>query len=52
MKRTKRIKMVKLNDKEVKNKNNWEARQSLFEFFRLLLKVDKRTNPHLYKKLK
>jgi len=33
-----------------KDKEYWEARQNLFGFFSLLLKVDMRVNPHLYKK--
>ncbi len=32
------------------NENDSEARQNLFGFFNLLLEVDKRVNPHLYKK--
>lgn len=28
---------------------NEEARRNLFGFFELLIKVDKRVNPHLYK---
>jgi hypothetical protein len=35
---------------EQKNKEYWEARQNLFGFFSLLLEVDRRVNPHLYKK--
>ena len=35
---------------EMKDKKYWEARQNLFGFFSLLLEVDKRVNPHLYKK--
>ena len=42
----------KQNNNEVKNKEYWEARQNLFGFFSLLLEVDKRINPHLYKKYK
>jgi len=33
-----------------KDKEYWEARQNLFGFFSLLLDVDKRINPQLYKK--
>jgi hypothetical protein len=33
----------------VKDAGDWEAKQNLLEFFSLLLKVDKRANPHLYK---
>lgn len=35
--------------KKAEDNNDWEARQNLFEFFSLLLNVDKRVNPHLYK---
>jgi len=28
---------------------NFEAKQNLLGFFSLLLKIDKRNNPHLYK---
>ena len=38
----------KMND----DKEYWEARQNLFGFFSLLLEIDKRINPHLYKKVK
>ncbi|MBU3906403.1 hypothetical protein KKH87_05355 [Patescibacteria group bacterium] len=31
-------------------KEEFEARQNLTGFFDLLLKVDRRVNPHLYKK--
>jgi hypothetical protein len=40
----------KQNDKEMENKDDWEAQQNLLGFFSLLLEVDKRINPHLYKK--
>jgi len=30
----------------------FEAKQNLLGFFDLLLKIDKRINPHLYKKVK
>ena len=40
----------KQNNREVENDKDWEARQNLFGFFGLLLEVDKRVNPHLYKK--
>ena len=33
-----------------KDKAYWETRQNLFGFFSLLLEVDMRVNPHLYKK--
>jgi len=40
-------------DKEVVEENlDFEARQNLFDFFSLLLEIDKRINPHLYKKAK
>ena len=40
---------------ELKNENidevdDYEAEQNLLGFFQLLLKVDMRVNPHLYKK--
>lgn len=45
--------MLEENKKEEqKNKEYWETRQNLFEFFSLLLEVDKRINPQLYKKYK
>jgi len=42
---------------ELKNENidevdDYEAEQNLLGFFQLLLKVDMRVNPHLYKKKK
>jgi hypothetical protein len=40
----------KQNNREVKNNKDWEERQNLFDFFSLLLKVDKRINSHLYEK--
>lgn len=40
----------KEENKEKMNENDYEARQNLFGFFNLLLDVDKRVNPHLYKK--
>lgn len=45
----------KKNNKEIRESGegfNFEARQNLFGFFSLLLEVDKRINPHLYKKAK
>lgn len=46
-----------LENKDTKNqiekdRKYWEARQNLFEFFSLLLEVDKRVNPQFYKKQK
>jgi hypothetical protein len=41
----------KQNNRKVKDED-WEARQNLFDFFSLLLKVDKRVNPHLNKNKK
>jgi len=38
--------------RELKTESNFEARQNLFGFFSLLLEIDKRINPHLYKKTK
>lgn len=40
----------KQKNREVENKEDWKARQNLFGFFSLLLKIDKRVNLHLYKK--
>jgi len=42
----------KQDNREVEDNKDWEARQNLFGFFSLLLEVDKRVNPHLYKKIK
>jgi hypothetical protein len=39
----------KKRNKESEDKEDWEARQNLLGFFSLLLKIDKRVNPHLYK---
>ncbi|MFA5080036.1 MAG: hypothetical protein WC472_00205 [Candidatus Paceibacterota bacterium] len=39
----------KQNNKEREGNKDWEARQDLVGLFSLLLKVDKRVNPHLYK---
>ncbi len=39
-------------NENLEEKKYWEGRQNLFGFFQLLLEVDKRTNPHLYKKKK
>ena len=36
----------------IEDSKNWEERQNLLGFFSLLLKVDKRVNPHLYKNKK
>ena len=38
--------------KKVEEKNDFEADQNLLGFFKLLLEVDMRVNPHLYKKKK
>lgn len=35
-------------EKEETQENDFEADQNLLGFFELLLKVDKRINPHLY----
>ena len=40
----------KQNNREVEDDKDWEVRQNLFDFFSLLLEVDKRVNHHLYKK--
>lgn len=37
-------------DQENQEENDFEARQNLLGVFSILLKVDKRINPHLYKK--
>jgi hypothetical protein len=37
------------DNRAVKENKDWEVRQNLLEFFSLLIKVDKRVNPHLYK---
>lgn len=42
--------MVSENTEENQEENDFEARQNLLGFFSLLLKIDKRINPHLYKK--
>ncbi len=34
--------------KELSKNSNFEAEQNLVDFFDLLLKIDKRNNPHLY----
>jgi len=40
-------------NKELPNKDlDFEAKQNLLGFFNLLLKIDMRINPHLYKKVK
>lgn len=41
-----------LNNKPAESYSDFEARQNLFGFFSLLLEIDKRINPHLYKKTK
>jgi hypothetical protein len=47
----KKQKELNKGERETKD-DSWEARQNLFNFFSLLLEVDKRINPHLYKKPK
>jgi hypothetical protein len=46
------MKRLKSEEKKQKDREveDYEARQNLLGFFSLLLKVDKRVNPHLYKK--
>lgn len=39
--------MIKNSNQKDKN-NNFESEQNLIDFFDLLLKIDKRNNPHLY----
>lgn len=48
MKKSKNVEK-KQDNGEVDSDEDWEARQNLFGFFNLLLKIDKRINPHLYK---
>ena len=38
----------KQNNREMEDDKEWEARQNLFDFFSLLLEVDKRVNPQNY----
>ena len=40
----------KNNNKNIDYNDDFEEQQNLLGFFSLLLKVDKRINPHLYKK--
>jgi hypothetical protein len=40
----------KQGDRELEYNDDWEAQQNLLGFFSLLLEVDRRVNPHLYKK--
>jgi len=49
MKKSKNEEKKQIN-REVEDNKNWEARQNLFDFFSLLLEVDKRVNPHLYER--
>ena len=42
----------KKEKKKISEEYDWEAQQNLLGFFSLLLKVDMRNNPHLYKKFK
>ncbi len=51
MKNSKNVKK-KQRDREVGDSKDWEARQNLLGLFSLLLEVDKRVNPHLYRKIK
>ena len=45
------MKLESPNDSQIKkDKGYWEARQNLYGFFNLLLEVDMRVNPRLYKK--
>jgi len=46
--------MIESSEKKEKSmdREDFEARQNLFGFFSLLLEIDKRVNPHLYKKIK
>ena len=38
-------------ENKINNTDDYEADQNLLGFFKLLLEVDKRVNPHLYKKI-
>ena len=42
--------LKKQKEKENKEKMDFEAKQNLLGFFDLLLKIDMRNNPELYKK--
>jgi hypothetical protein len=41
-----------INEENIKDNYNFEAKQNLLGFFNKLLEIDKRLNPHLYKKEK
>lgn len=41
---------LKKNNGNIDEGDNYEADQNLLGFFKLLLEVDMRVNPHLYKK--
>ncbi|MBU2539574.1 hypothetical protein KJ786_00200 [Patescibacteria group bacterium] len=44
------MKLESPNENQIKkDEAYWKARQNLFGFFSLLLEVDMRVNPHLYK---
>ena len=43
---------IKKDNKNINYDDDFEAQQNLLGFFSLLLEVDKRINPHLYKKQK
>jgi len=43
---------LKKNNENIDYDDDFEAQQNLLGFFKLLLEVDRRVNPHLYKKQK
>jgi hypothetical protein len=43
---------LKKDNENIDYDDDFEAQQNLLGFFSLLLEVDKRVNPHLYKKQK
>ena len=40
---------IKNNNERIEEDDDFEAQQNLLGFFKLLLEVDMRVNPHLYK---
>jgi len=40
----------KIENENMDEKEYWEGRQNLYGLFSVLIEVDKRVNPHLYKK--
>ncbi len=43
---------IKNNNERIEKDDDFEAQQNLLGFFELLLRVDMRVNPHLYKNKK